>query len=206
LHRKVCFSEEIKNYAESKGILLIPGVELEIHSIHVLLLNPPSLDVSLIRDFCDLKKFKEGTGALVIAPHPFFPGASCLNSKFFEHQDLFDAVEVNGVYLKWFDYNKNIQKLLKNHTFPIIGGSDTHFLNQFGLTYTLIEAEKNINAVLNAIRNNNVEVVTEPLSIKKNGIFTLGMFVCGTFLREALYLFKKCISAILGVNKIKNKK
>ena len=189
-HGKVCFSKELKEYAESKGILLIPGVELDIHLMHVILLNPGSFDVSGIKDFSDLKKLKEQTNAFLIAPHPFFPGVSCLNTKFLEHQELFDAVEVNGVYTKRANYNKNIEKCLPGNKFPLVGGSDTHFLNQFGLTYTLIEAEKNIDSVFQAIRNNRTEVVSQPLTIRNNGIFTVGLFVvCGGF-REMLLTLK----------------
>ena len=198
-HNKVYFTEEIRKYAESKGMLFIPGVELDIHNRHVIILNPPSFDISGIKDFSDLKRFKEDSNALIIAPHPFFPGSSCLNSKFFQHKELFDAVEVNGVYLKWFNYNRNIKKLLKDGEFPIVGGSDTHFLNQLGWTYTLIEADKNINSVLDAIRAKRVEVVSEPLSIKNNGLVTMGMFCAAGVIRETFTLFRKYISAFCGI-------
>lgn len=205
-HKKVCFSEEIRKYAESKGILCIPGVELDIHLRHVIMLNPPSFDVSGIKDFSDLKKFKEGSGALLIAPHPFFPGSSCLNSKFFQHKELFDAVEVNGVYLKWFNYNKNIKRFLKDGEFPIVGGSDTHFLNQLGWTYTLIEAEKNIDSVFDAIRNKRIKVVTEPLSIKNNGLLTMGIFCVAGIIRETFMLIRKYTLALCGIFRRANRR
>jgi DNA-binding NtrC family response regulator len=47
---------------------------------------------------------------------------------------------------------------------PLVGNSDTHFLSQLGTTYSLIYAEKNLEAVFAAIRENRVDVITRPLS------------------------------------------
>lgn len=192
-HRRVYFSEEAREYAESKGILLIPAVELEIHSMHVIMLNPPSHDVSGIKDFSDIIKFKNASNALIIAPHPFFPGANCLNSNFFKNRELFDAVEINGVYTSWLNYNKSLKSTLKDDEIPIVGSSDTHFLSQFGLTYSLVEAEKNIDSILEAIRKNKVEVISRPLTVKDNGLFTVGIFIVTGSLREIAMFIKRYI-------------
>ena len=72
-HDFMSHREDLADYAASRGILLIPGVEATIENRHVLLYNfdywaaPPQTFDDLYRlrsDYPDL---------LAIAPHPFFP-------------------------------------------------------------------------------------------------------------------------------------
>ncbi|MBI2106389.1 PHP domain-containing protein [Candidatus Woesearchaeota archaeon] len=51
-------SEEMNNYAKSKGILIIPGIERTIKGRHVLIYNLDHKKAEEIKDFEDLKKIK----------------------------------------------------------------------------------------------------------------------------------------------------
>ena len=119
-----------------------------------------------IRTFDDLKLFKDGTG-LIIAPHPFFPSFSSLNSELEKHLDIFDAIEYSHCYLEKVNLNKKAEDLSKEFSLPLIGTSDAHLLWQIGTTYSLIEAEKNLESVIAAIKKGKIEVVTEPLSLPR---------------------------------------
>jgi predicted metal-dependent phosphoesterase TrpH len=59
------------------GVALIPGIERTIQGKHVLLLNF-SRAAEDVRSFDDLAALKRREHGLVIAPHPFFPGSTCL--------------------------------------------------------------------------------------------------------------------------------
>ena len=63
-------------YARSRGITLIPGVERTIEGRHVLLLNY-SCAAESIDSFEALAGLRERERGLVIAPHPFFPADEC---------------------------------------------------------------------------------------------------------------------------------
>jgi len=164
-HNQVTHDNYLAEYARERGILLIPGAEATIGKKHVLLLN---MDYPLhrIRTFDDLKSLKDGTG-LIIAPHPFFPSFTSLNSKLEKHLDIFDAVEYSHCYLEKINFNKKAEVLAKKFSLPLIGTSDAHFLWQIGTTYSLIETEKDLESVIAAIKEGKVEVVTEPLSLPK---------------------------------------
>jgi len=164
-HDQVTYDNYLAEYAKERGILLIPGVEATIGKKHVLLLN---MDYSFhrIRTFDDLKLLKDGTG-LIIAPHPFFPSFTSLNSKLEEHLDIFDAIEYSHCYLEKIDFNKKAEDLAKEFSLPLIGTSDAHFLWQIGTTYSLIEAKKDLESVIAAIREGKIEIVTEPLSLPR---------------------------------------
>jgi len=164
-HDQVTYDNYLAEYAKERGILLIPGAEATINQKHVLLLN---MDYSLhrIRTFADLKLHKDGTG-LIIAPHPFFPSFTSLNSELEQHLDIFDAIEYSYYYLQEINFNKKAEELAKEFSLPLIGTSDAHFLWQIGTTYSLIEAEKDLEAVIAAIKEGKVEVVTGPLSLTR---------------------------------------
>ena len=164
-HDQVTYDNYLAEYAKEREILLIPGVEAKIDKKHVLLLN---VDHSFhrMRTFDDLKLLKDGTG-LIIAPHPFFPSFSSLNSKLEEHLDIFDAIEYSHCYLEKINFNKKAEDLAKEFSLPLIGTSDAHFLWQIGTTYSLIEAEKDLESVIAAIREGKIEIVTEPLSLPR---------------------------------------
>ena len=164
-HNQITYDNHLAEYAREREILLIPGAEATIDKKHVLLLN---MDYSLrrIKTFDDLKLLKDGAG-LIIAPHPFFPNFTSLNSKLKEHLDIFDAIEYSHCYLEKINFNKKAEDVAKEFSLPLIGTSDAHLPWQIGTTYSLIEAEKDLESVITAIKEGKVEIVTEPLSLPK---------------------------------------
>jgi len=162
-HGVVTFSEELLDYAGKRGILLIPGMELEVEEKHVLLINA-GFEHQSIRNFQDLREAKE-EGLLMIAPHPFFPKPFCLNGRFMQNRELFDAVEFSHFYHPLINYNRRAVRICRTYKIPLVGSSDTHILRQFDSTFTLIEAEKTASSVVEAVRAGRTEVVTKPLSL-----------------------------------------
>ena len=82
----------------------------------------------------------------------------------FRWQALFDAVEYHQFYLSWLNFNKKAKKTALQWSLPLVGSSDVHYLFQLGGTHSLVHAEKNISSVLNAIKQNHIRIVSEPVS------------------------------------------
>jgi predicted metal-dependent phosphoesterase TrpH len=161
-HNKVVYSKELDDYAKEKGIVFISGAEICIKNKHVLILNVKNLPE--INDFKDLEKLPDT--ALVIAAHPFYPFNQCLGQDLREYHYLFDAVEYSATYP--FFYNKpnnRAKKFAKRKNIPLVGNSDSHTLKQIGRTYTLVDAEKNIDSIITAVKRGKVQIVTKPLPI-----------------------------------------
>lgn len=165
-HRDVFFHKELEDYARSKGVLLIPGVEREIEGKEFLLYNVTEEDVEKLKAFKDLTELKKKKNILSIAPHPYFGRANCLGKRLEENIELFDGIEYSHFYLPFFNLNKKARKVAKNKGLALIGNSDAHELKQIGWTYTLIDAKKNLESVFESIRNNKVELRTQPVTIK----------------------------------------
>ncbi len=156
---------DFKDYAKSKGLLLIPGVEHKIEGKHVLLVNFKG-EISRYKTFKDLKKLrKEHKDTIVIAPHPFFIKKMCLMNDLLNNIELFDAIEYNSFYNRFLNLNKRGVEVANKNNKPVIGNSDAHSLMQLNHTYTLIDAKKDVNSILEAIRLNKLKLVTRPYSI-----------------------------------------
>jgi hypothetical protein len=171
-HQCLTFNQKLSAYARERGILLIPGMEMNVRHRHVLLLNPPN--GRSVSDFSSLSSLRR-PDRLIMAPHPYFPNPRSLNGHLLKNLKLFDAIEYCHFYSSRINFNQKAVALSKLHGVPLVGNSDTHFLPQLGTTYSLIYAEKEPEAIFEAIRQRRIEIVTRPLSHLEMGTF-LGRF------------------------------
>ena len=146
------------DYAAARGVLLIPGVELTLDGRHVLSPDPEQCAASTFDAFRE----RRGRGEVVIAPHPYYPSHYCLREELIRQADLFDAVEYCSMYIPGFNPNGRAVSAAKWLGMPLVGSTDSHSLPYKCRTYTWISAEKNQDAVLDAIRSGRVDVAGAP--------------------------------------------
>ena len=156
-HDTLTFSDHLAAYARARGILLIPGAEATIEGRHVLLYNI-DVPLSAIGTFARLRQFK-GPDWLVIAAHPFFPGSTCIGERLLAEIDLFDAIELSHFYTRQIDFNQRAVQLARNVGLPLLGTSDSHLIQQFGTTYSIIDGDATAEGILTAIRKKQVQVL-----------------------------------------------
>jgi predicted metal-dependent phosphoesterase TrpH len=168
LHDRLLDIEPFREYAAARDVVLVRGIERTIERRHVLLLNFDER-AEQVDDFSGLAALRRASPhGVVIAPHPFYPGQSCLRSVLDRHPDLFDALEYNAFYTSAFNaFNTRACEWAIRHGKPMVGNSDLHRLRQFGTTYTLIDAEPTANDVCAAIRAGRVTFRTSPLSSRE---------------------------------------
>jgi len=164
-HDKLFYNSSLHDYAKKHGILLIPGCERTIEGKHVLLINIAAELLNKIKTFDDLEKHK-GENMVVIAPHPYYPWFNALHSKLEENINLFDAIEYSHFYLSYINFNKKAKEIAKKHGLPLVGTSDVHDLSQLNYTYTLLDCNKKVDDVLEAIRKNQLKLKTKPVSTR----------------------------------------
>ncbi len=159
-HKDVTYTTRLADYAKERGVFLIPGCEAKIQRKHVLLYNFPQG----CQSFDQIRKSKDKDN-LVIAPHPFYPAKACLNGTLEQNLDIFDALEYCHYYHQRINFNKRVIELSKKKNIPLFGTSDVHILSQLGATYTLIEAERDMESIFEAVKKGRVEIFTRPLTI-----------------------------------------
>ncbi len=167
------YGKKIDDYAQKRGILLIPGVEARLKvggyllRKDVLLYNFTERELNQIRSFDDIKRIKQDHH-LVIAAHPFFPHPKfiALGKILLERYiDLFDAIELHSLYTPNINFNAPAVIIAKRHHKPLVANSDAHNIRYFGTNYSLLKARPTIESVIKAIKDGRVEIRTEPMSI-----------------------------------------
>ncbi len=167
-HDRFIYSKELANYAKSKNILLIPGIEKTLYNKHIVILNINKEDIAKINSFSDIRQLKKKKNILVIAPHPYYPLHFCLKNLLTQHIDIFDAIEYSHFHTYLINkYNKKAVKTAKLYNKPLIGTSDCHRMIQFGTTYTLVDSKKDINSIFSAIKSHKVKPISPPLPLTK---------------------------------------
>jgi len=164
-HDTHTYSDDLAAYARDHGVLLIPGVEATVEGRHVLVYNA-DVAVDKLRTFADLRRYRTPDW-LVVAPHPFFPASYCLRERLWQEIELFDAIEFSHFYTPRVDFNRAAVKLAGAVGLPLVGTSDSHLEEQFGTTFSLIEADPTVESVLSAIRKGRLSVVSRPLSLTR---------------------------------------
>jgi predicted metal-dependent phosphoesterase TrpH len=163
LHNRQLNIDELRPYAAERGVVLIPGIEQTIEGKHVLLLNYET-GTEEVRTFADLARLKQRGRGLVVAPHPFFPSQSCLWTYLDRYKELFDAVECNAMFTRLADFNRPARRWARREGKPLVGNGDIHRLCQLGTTYSLVEADREPDAICEAIAAGRVSVVAHPHS------------------------------------------
>jgi predicted metal-dependent phosphoesterase TrpH len=163
LHDRQLDIRPFEAYAADRGIVLIPGIERTIQGKHVLLLNF-SRATEEVRSFDDLRRLKSREQGIVVAPHAFFPAPNCLRGLMDRHADLFDAVEYNAMFTASLNFNQKAVRWAEKHGKPVVGNGDVHRLAQLGTTYSLIDAEPNVESICAAIVAGRVRVSATPHS------------------------------------------
>jgi predicted metal-dependent phosphoesterase TrpH len=164
LHDRQLDIEPWRRHAASLGLLLIPGIEQTIEGKHVLLINFSSRSEQ-VKTFADLADLKREERGLVIAPHAFYPGSSCLGRELMNrHAALFDAVEYNAMFAAGVNFNRPAERWARLHGCPLVGNGDVHRLQQLGTTFTMVDARPEPGAICQAVRDGRLQIKARPLS------------------------------------------
>jgi predicted metal-dependent phosphoesterase TrpH len=166
-HDRVVYTEKLKAHAKSLGILLIPGVEMNLGG-HTLILNatPEAASLKTLDDLRDYKRKRPQI--FTIAAHPFFPEKKyCFQNDLYENLDAFDAIEQSWFYSKLIDWNKKAKAVIEKNNLPYIATSDIHLLEQIDNGHILIDAEPNIESIFEALKNKKFKSVSKPQGVFK---------------------------------------
>ena len=134
--------------AKEKHFPIIPGIEISSLNGHVVGLNlqepiPEKLGVSETVDKIHEK------GGLAVACHPvaFMKGSVGKNAN-----ARFDAVEVINASAIPFSYSvKYGEKIASRLGIARVAGSDAHYGPEIGCAYTLVDAELEVEEIINAL-------------------------------------------------------
>jgi len=152
----------LKMAKEVNDFLIIPGIEVSSLNGHIIGLNiqePVSKNLSVEETVDKI----HALGGLAIACHPKAVLKASLGQR---TSRKFDAVEV--VNASAFPFKRSVKKAREiaiNLGLPQVAGSDAHYAPEIGLAYTLVEAELDIDDVVEAISKGLCEPVGEAIPL-----------------------------------------
>lgn len=143
-------------------ILVIPGVEVSSLHGHILGLNitqpiPPGLDVyeTIQRIHC--------AGGVAVAAHP---------SVFYKRMkgrvaSNFDAIEVINASAFPFSLSTYLNRRLASRLdLAQTAGSDAHYVSEIGFAYTLVDADEEVDEIVQAIKRGATVPLGKPIPFK----------------------------------------
>ena len=137
------------------SVLVIPGIEVTTKQGHLLVLGvteiiPAGLDVE------ETVAIARRMGALLILPHPYHVWRHGVARRRKAGMIVVDAVEsFNSRYIVG-SANRKAERIALKLGKPCVGGSDAHNARFVGFGRTYVDSEKNVPAILDAIRAGNV--------------------------------------------------
>ena len=132
-------------------ILIIPGIELSTEEGHLIVLGltrPPASGLPVLET---IRKARDA-GGVTILPHPFHRyrhGAALKCPEAFREAD---AIEIYNSRYIFAHANQHAFRLAQKMGKPAVAGSDAHNARFVGYGRTLIDAGKDVDSILRAIR------------------------------------------------------
>lgn len=154
--------EGARKLARSGEIVVIPGVEVSSLQGHILGLNitrpiPPGLDVrETIRRVHD-------AGGVAVAAHP---------SVFYKRMmgrvaSNFDAIEVINASAFPFSLSTYLnRRLASGLDLAQTAGSDAHYVSEIGFAYTLVDADEEVDEIVQAIKRGATVPLGKPIPFR----------------------------------------
>jgi len=148
--------------AKKSQLIIIPGLEIETLSGHILALNmttliPPKLSITET-----VQKIHDAGGVAVVA-HPAALLKTWLGQKITENSKV-DAIEVINSATFPFSLSTYLScRLAKRVNLPQTAGSDAHHALEIGTAYTVVDADSNSEDVAEAIRKGAITPCGRPI-------------------------------------------
>jgi len=152
-----------RRLAKQKGFLVIPGIEVSSLQGHILGLNitepiQPKLDLPRT-----VEKIRRLGGIAVIA-HPSVVVKTGLGTSITSASHI-DAVEViNASAFPFFLSTYLGRRLAHRLALPQTAGTDAHYPEEIGNAYTIIDADSNLDDVVEAVRQGKTKPLGKPIS------------------------------------------
>jgi predicted metal-dependent phosphoesterase TrpH len=140
--------EGAQKIAAETDFLIIPGMEVSSRDGHIVALNVNEL---IPRDLSADETVDRihSAGGVAIACHPY----ALFKGSIGQHVTAkFDAVEtLNASSFPFRSASSKAEKLAKRLNLPWVAGTDAHYGPVIGCAYTVVDAEPNVESILEAI-------------------------------------------------------
>jgi len=147
-------------------LLILPGVEIETKIAHILLIGIDTMPFKKVKSYVEVFEWAKDNNAVIILAHPMATYFSIKKNMKIIKRYKPDAIEVcNSLYPFFVLAKRFSEKIAENLSLPMTGGSDAHRAIDVGNCYTLIDAEPNVEDVMESIRKGKIRAKGKPSGI-----------------------------------------
>jgi predicted metal-dependent phosphoesterase TrpH len=133
---------------KTRDIILVPGIEVSTLNGHLLGLNIDTLIPAKLGIEETIRRIHEA-GGIAVAPHP----SAFYRSPPSQKISSYDAIEVMNASSTPFQLFTRLSKNFADRLgLPQTGGSDSHYAPEIGAAYTVVEAEPDVDEIVDAIK------------------------------------------------------
>jgi predicted metal-dependent phosphoesterase TrpH len=160
------------------GLLIIPGEEVTTRSGHLIVLG---ITQDIPRDMSVEDTIKEARrqGGIVVVPHPYNrPRHGMPIPKEADAAEVYNSRYILGMH------NRMATRHARKRRLPEVAGSDAHQASLVGNAITLISANKNLEDVLEAIRQGKTSI-----DVKKTPVYIYGLQMANGWLKRLKSVF-----------------
>jgi len=150
-HDEIERSLEAAERAREHGLVGVPGVEVSTSDGHLLALGVeerPSAGEAVSET---VERVRNLGGAAVV-PHPFQRTRHGIGAV----EDI-DAVETYNSRLFTGLANRRARRFARKNDLPELAGSDAHIADMVGRAYTVIDAERDVDGIIEGIKDGRTE-------------------------------------------------
>jgi len=145
--------------AQKNKLIVIPGIEITTMHGHVLALNITKPVLPKLGLPETIQRIHEG-GGIALASHPTLVYKSALSRQV----TSYDAIEVINSGAVPFSLSTYLsRKFATRLNLPQTGGSDSHYAPEIGAAYTIIEADPDVDEIVQAIKRGATRPVGKPI-------------------------------------------
>ena len=156
---------ETRDLAEKKDmpIKVIVGQEVNTLSGEIIILN---LEEDIPRDMTLEETISYGSKGFIIAPHPFDKFRKGIGEDLDPIKEKINAIEIFNSRTLLASHNKLAEIYSKTNNIPGIAGSDSHFSEELGSSYFMIESKKTTNSIFKTIKEEKISIYGRQTGIK----------------------------------------
>jgi predicted metal-dependent phosphoesterase TrpH len=160
------------------GLLVIPGEEVTTRSGHLIVLGITQ-DIPGGMSVADTIKEAKRLGGIVVVPHPYNkPRHGMAIPKGADAAEVYNSRFILGMH------NRRATQKARKLKIPEVAGSDAHQATMVGNAITLINANKNLKDVLEAIRQGKTSI-----DVKKTPVYIYGLQMANGWMKRIRSVF-----------------
>ncbi|MEM2098208.1 MAG: CehA/McbA family metallohydrolase [Candidatus Bathyarchaeia archaeon] len=138
----------LSKISKEADFIILPGVEISSCDGHIVALNV-SQNVPRGLTAEETVERIHALGGIAVACHPFAPFKGSLRNHV---NNKFDAVEViNASAFPFKRSTKKAEEIAERFKLPQVAGTDAHYAPAIGYAYTVVDADLNVDSIIDAI-------------------------------------------------------